>query len=178
MCVNRVHAIFSVAASWPTIVCSESVSLAMASKERGCLWSEEEVTALISIWGEEEIQAQLDGATRNIKVYEKIAAKLSSLENCRERTAVQCREKIKKLKSDYRRAKDSNNRSGMGRTICHFYSQLDAILGCRPSSAPSGVLESMGEAEEVGGQGDVEATQRDSDDEVPDSLPGNHNYFN
>ena len=123
------------------------------------------MTALISIWGEEEIQAQLDGATRNIKVYEKIAA-------------VQCREKIKKLKSDYKRAKDSNNRSGMGRTISHFYSQLDAILGCRPSSAPSGVLESMGEAEEVGGQGDVEATQRDSDDEVPDSLLGNHNYFN
>ena len=80
MCVNRVRAIFSVAASWPTIVCSESISLAMASKERGCLWSEEEVTALISIWGEEEIQAQLDGATRNIKVYENIAAKLSSLE--------------------------------------------------------------------------------------------------
>ena len=56
---------------------------------------------LIKIWGEEEIQRQQDGATRNIQVYEKIASRLSSLENCRERTAIQCREKIKKLKGDY-----------------------------------------------------------------------------
>ena len=50
----------------------------------------------------------------------KKAARLSSLEDCSDETAVQCREKIKKLKSDYRKTKDSNNRSGRGRTICAF----------------------------------------------------------
>ena len=60
---------------------------------RGSLWSDEEVKELIAIWGEEGIQSQLDGTTR---------------------TAVQCREKLKKLKSEYRRAKDHNNRSGRG----------------------------------------------------------------
>ena len=113
------------------------------AKERGYLWTDAEVTALIAIWGEEEIQRQLDGATRNIKVYEKLAARLSSLEDCSDRTAVQCREKIKKLKGDYRKAKDNNNRSGRGRTICAFFNQLDAILGCRPGSAPDTVVGSM-----------------------------------
>ena len=72
---------------------------------RGNLWSDAEVAALIAIWGEEEIQCQLDGTTRNIKVYRKIAEKLQENDGF-ERTAVQCREKIKKLKSDYRRARD------------------------------------------------------------------------
>ena len=34
---------------------------------RGSAWADAEVTALISIWGEAEIQEQLDGATRNKK---------------------------------------------------------------------------------------------------------------
>ena len=54
----------------------------------------------------------------------KKAARLSSLEDCSDETAVQCREKIKKLKSDYRKTKDSNNRSGRGRTICAFLNHL------------------------------------------------------
>ena len=108
---------------------------------RGNLWSDSEVAALIAIWGEEEIQCQLDGTTRNKKVYRKIAAKLQDNDGF-ERTAVQCREKIKKLKSEYRRARDRNNKSGRGRTICTFFTQLDAILGCRPASAPSNVVAS------------------------------------
>ena len=80
---------------------------------RGSLWTNDKVSALIAVWGEQEIQHQLDGAKRNIKVYQKIAARLK--ENYRyERTGVQCREKIKKLKSDYRRTKDSNNKSDRG----------------------------------------------------------------
>ena len=82
---------------------------------RGNLWSEEEVHALIAIWGEEEIQTQLDGATRNKKVFDKIARQLIELGF--PRTGHQCREKIKKLKSDYRKAKDSSNLTGRGRSI-------------------------------------------------------------
>ena len=41
------------------------------AKERGCLWTDAEVTAIVAIWGEEEIERQLDGATKNLKVYEK-----------------------------------------------------------------------------------------------------------
>ena len=108
---------------------------------RGSLWSEEEVHALIAVWGEEEIQAQLDGATRNKKVFDKIAKQLTELGLAR--TGHQCREKIKKLKSDYRKAKDSNNLTGRGRSILNYFTELDAILGCRPTSAPDSVVGSM-----------------------------------
>ena len=37
---------------------------------RGSSWSDAEVTALISIWGDAHIQEQLDGATRNRIVIE------------------------------------------------------------------------------------------------------------
>ena len=73
----------------------------------------------------------------------KIAARLSSLEDCSDRTAVQCREKVKKLKCEYRKAKNNNNRLGRGRTICAFFKQLDAILACTPTSAPDTVVGSI-----------------------------------
>ena len=37
-------------------------------------WSSEATKALISIWGEQNIQEQLDGVSRNKSIYEKIAA--------------------------------------------------------------------------------------------------------
>ena len=40
-----------------SFVCSEMA--------RCSLWSDEEVKKLIAVWGEEEIQSQLDGTTRN-----------------------------------------------------------------------------------------------------------------
>ena len=71
----------------------------MMARGRGSLWTDGEITALIAVWGEEDIQRQLGGAIRNIKVCEKIAARLTALEHCSERTA---REKLKKKKSDYK----------------------------------------------------------------------------
>ena len=123
-------------------------SVVSSEMARGSLWGDEEVKALIAIWGKEGIQSQLDGTTRNIKVYGKISDCLCELSF--KRTAVQCREKLKKLKSEYRRAKDHNNRSGRGRTICTYFNQLDAILGCRPASAPNSVVGSMCQNSDTG----------------------------
>ena len=35
--------------------------------QRGVIWQVEEVDALIALWGEQDIQAKLEGTTRNIK---------------------------------------------------------------------------------------------------------------
>ena len=40
-------------------------------------WSEAEVKLLIELWGEEDIQEQLEGAKRNKRVYDRIAKCLS-----------------------------------------------------------------------------------------------------
>ena len=37
-------------------------------------WSSEAIKVLISVWGEQNIQEQLDGVSRNKSIYEKIAA--------------------------------------------------------------------------------------------------------
>ena len=66
----------------------------------GSTWTDAEVTALISIWGDEGIQEQLDGATRNRSIYVNISKKL--LERGFERD---WKAKIKNLKGDYKKNK-------------------------------------------------------------------------
>ena len=48
---------------------------------------------LIELWGDEEIQALLEGCTRNRHVYEKVAEGMK--EAGYDRSGVQCRDKIK-----------------------------------------------------------------------------------
>ena len=44
---------------------------------RGALWSDEEVRALIHVWGEDKIQQELDGASRNKPIFVAIAKKMN-----------------------------------------------------------------------------------------------------
>ena len=72
---------------------------------------------------------------------------------------------LKNLKSDYRAVKDHNGETGRGRKSCKFYSQLDGILGLRPASAPSVLVdtgissnvanEPQGSEEEIESQGNI-----------------------
>ena len=102
---------------------------------RGSTWTDAEVTALISIWGDTKIQEQLDGATRNKTIFDEIAKKLQSLGY--ERDWKQCRAKIKNLKGDYKKVKDHNGATGNGRKTFKLFKKLDEILGHRPASVPS-----------------------------------------
>ena len=104
-------------------------------------WSNSEVRALIAIWGEEDIQTQLDGAARNKSIFETISKKL--LEVGYSRDWKQCRCKIKNLKSIYKKTKDHNGITGNGRKTFKFYNHLDQILGHRPASVPSIVVDTL-----------------------------------
>ena len=95
----------------------------------GVTWTDEEIIKLIQIWGEEEIQAQLEGCTRNMHVYEKIAQELRDMGY--DRTAIQCQEKIKKLKGEYEKIKDETGRKM--KNWC-FYEAANEILGCKPAT--------------------------------------------
>uniref|UniRef100_A0A1X7UXT6 Uncharacterized protein n=1 Tax=Amphimedon queenslandica TaxID=400682 RepID=A0A1X7UXT6_AMPQE len=64
------------------------------------IWCDEECDKLLELWVEEGIQAQLEGCTRNKHTYEKIS-----------------KEKIKKLKKDYKKVKDKNTLTGTGTTV-------------------------------------------------------------
>ena len=107
----------------------------------GVTWTDEEIIKLIQIWGEEEIQAQLEGCTRNMHVYEKIARELRDMGY--DRTAIQCQEKIKKLKGEYKKIKDNNDETGRKRKNWRFYEAVNEVLGCKPATCPPVVIDSM-----------------------------------
>ena len=58
-------------------------------------WSAEETRVLISIWGEENVQSQLDMVARNHIILENISAQLEEMGYSR--IWEQCRTKIKNL---------------------------------------------------------------------------------
>ena len=106
-------------------------------------WSDNEVLQLISFWGEEGVQAQLEGSKRNKHVYEKISKTLAR--NGIHKSSDQCRAKMKKLKTDYRKVKDKNGKTGRGRSIWKYFDALDAILGHRPATKPPLLLDTAAE---------------------------------
>ena len=65
------------------------------STNRGALWSDCEVRALIAVWGESNVQEELDGAVRNKVVFVAISDKL--LQQGYNRDWQQCRTKVKNL---------------------------------------------------------------------------------
>ena len=99
------------------------------------VWDKQETHKLIEMWGEDNIQSQLEGCYQNKEVYQHIARKMGK--EVFERTFVQCREKVKKLKKDYRKLKDTLNETGQGRykeLEWPYFELMDRILGHKPTS--------------------------------------------
>ena len=102
-------------------------------------WKDEEVWKLVEIWGDDTIQAALEGCKRNKQVYERVSSRMRDAGF--ERTAEQCRDKAKKLKSEYRKVKDKHEKSGSGRKAWKFLDALDAVLGDKPATRPTVVVD-------------------------------------
>ena len=58
-----------------------------------------------------------------------------------ERTYQQCRDKIKKLKGEYKKEKDRHNKTGEERTTWDYFDAMDSILGHRPATRPPIVID-------------------------------------
>ena len=117
------------------------------------MWEEDEIKALIAVWGETGIQEELDGAVRNKVVFKDVAKKLHEMGYRKDWE--QCRTKIKILKKQYRAVKDHNGQTGNGRKGCKYFEELDKILGHRPASVPTVLLDS-GTTSTVGDSQDSE----------------------
>ena len=77
---------------------------------------------LITIWNDDAIQAHLKGCRKNSDVYRKIVKELT--EAGHNRTLEQCRDKMKKLKTKYKRIKDKQNEMGQGHYLEWDFSML------------------------------------------------------
>ena len=124
-------------------------------------WSDEETLKLIEVWGDETIQAQLEGCKRNKDVYQKISREMAAAQY--ERTAEQCREKAKKLKAEYRKIKDRHNVTGKGRSKWRFFDAMDEVFGHKHSTQPPVVLDTSDEAPM---EPPLTVSDADSDDEA------------
>ncbi|KAF7199338.1 zinc finger and SCAN domain-containing protein 29-like [Nothobranchius furzeri] len=98
-------------------------------------WPNAELQTFLTIIGDSNIQAELDGMIRNEKVFKEVSQHMAA--EGFQRTSEQCRAKLKKIKAHYRKVKDSNDRSGNGRSTWKWYDVVDAIYGCRPSNLGS-----------------------------------------
>ncbi|XP_065904002.1 uncharacterized protein [Dysidea avara] len=120
-------------------------------------WSKEETFKLISIWSEENIQAQLEGCKRNRQVYTKISHELSAAGY--NRTYEQSREKLKKLKAEHRKISDKRKQTGEGRyPEWDYFDAMDTVLGHKPSTQPAVVVDTL-EDSQVQDTQDDEQTQ-------------------
>ncbi|KAL1005008.1 hypothetical protein UPYG_G00053330, partial [Umbra pygmaea] len=95
-------------------------------------WSTEEVHTFLCLVAKESIQRELVKAIRNEKVYQELSQLMGT--HGFQRSCRQCREKLKKLKSDYRSIKDSNGQKGSNRKTWKWFDQMDAIYKHRPAN--------------------------------------------
>jgi len=85
---------------------------------------------LLTYWSNPTVQEELLRNVRNNAVYNNLSAKLASLGF--HKTAQKCKEKIKKLKQDYRRIKNSDHLDG-GKTI--WFDIIDEVLSSQAASS-------------------------------------------
>lgn len=94
--------------------------------ERGSNWTDQEIVELLQLWSDESVQVELESSLRNQRVFDRIANTLR--EKGIYRTGDQCREKIKKMKLEYRRIKDNYKMRSW-----KFYDVMDRVLANRPA---------------------------------------------
>lgn len=104
------------------------------------VWTDEETLKLLDLWGEDSIQAMLEGSRRNKDVFAKIAKEMKH--HGYDKSAEQCAGKIKKLKFEYRKIRDKKKKTGEGKTEWKFFDPINNVLGEKPSTEPHVVIES------------------------------------
>jgi len=65
-------------------------------------WTGNQVLRLIQIWGDYNVQEQLDGSNRNKHMYDSVAKELKTQYGIK-KTDEQCHYKMKKLGQEYKR---------------------------------------------------------------------------
>ena len=134
-------------------------SASSSGNSRGNNWTDSETFALLDQWADETVQTELEGNPRNQAIYERIASALREHDIIR--SANQCRDKIKKLKASYKKAKDNNGKTGKGRSIWKFYDIIDRVLGHRPASQPYAVIDTSSTNAGTANEEDISDDQTD-----------------
>ncbi|EMP38391.1 hypothetical protein UY3_04401 [Chelonia mydas] len=96
------------------------------------VWATVDLLDLLSVWGEEAVQSQLCSSCRNVDTDGQISCSL--WEKSCDQDTLQCTSKGKELRHAYQKAREANGQSSAVPQTCHFFKELDAILGSDPTS--------------------------------------------
>lgn len=120
---------------------SSITSVRMSGK--GLLWSSEEIESLLEVWADENIKTQLENTHKNAEIYRMFSEHLRR--RGFKRTADQCRVKVKKLRQQYLKIRDSLRKTGSSteeKDKFPWFDAIDNIIGSRPTSDPQHIIES------------------------------------
>ncbi|XP_048350072.1 zinc finger protein with KRAB and SCAN domains 2-like [Sphaerodactylus townsendi] len=107
---------------------------------RGVSWRDRETRDLIEIWGELELHSRIKKCQRNIHLFEMAVTEMR--ERGHKRSPLECRNKFKALKRDYKRVVQHNSISGNSRKTCPYYEELDMLLETNATIRPMGIVSS------------------------------------
>ncbi|EMP29229.1 Zinc finger and SCAN domain-containing protein 29 [Chelonia mydas] len=127
---------------------SAQVTMQSQNLKRAPAWMEQEVLDLIAVCREESVLSELRSKRRNAKTFQKISEAMRDRSYSRD--ATQCCVKLKELRQEYQKTRESNRHSGTEPKTCRFYAELHAILGGATTTTPplsadsdDGVLSAM-----------------------------------
>ncbi|XP_016303058.1 uncharacterized protein LOC107658878 isoform X1 [Sinocyclocheilus anshuiensis] len=103
-------------------------------------WSDAETLILLQLWGNEQVQQNLQRCPHNGHIYSEISEKLNAHGYLR--SAEQCHTRIKRLKISYRQCRDSMSSPEAERVEFKFYDLMEDIFQRNASSKGSGENES------------------------------------
>ncbi|XP_059181790.1 uncharacterized protein LOC131960563 [Centropristis striata] len=110
-----------------------------------CCWTKKEVQALLTLWANPAVQEELLLNVRNNKVYAVLSAQLAYLGF--HKAPQKCREKIKKLKQEYKRIKGGGSSSSQKTTwfsiMDEVLSSKDAAESCSETAEPQLLIQSQ-----------------------------------
>lgn len=130
-------------------------------------WSEAQTSVLVNEWKERIDELE---SARTTETWHKIVRAVCDVGT--PRTAKQCKDKIRNLKSAYKAAKTNNNKTGRPRQTSPYYDSFDEVLGTRAVVTMPGVLQSGKPSEESSSSGQMKDSN-ESDEESDDGLlPG------
>ena len=104
-------------------------------------WWFEETKLLIALWSEEAVQHELNIMHNKKLVWVKISQVMA--DGGYSRSAKQCHVEINSLKQKYRKIRGGNKIPGNQRQKWEMLEPMDRVLGCKPTSKPTVVVDSM-----------------------------------
>ncbi|KAL0973270.1 hypothetical protein UPYG_G00201260 [Umbra pygmaea] len=90
------------------------------------IWSADEVHALLTSWSSRSVQKELLSTMRNTRVFARVSSELAALGF--KKTTKQCREKIKKLKQDYKKIKNDTSKNCPNSCGRRWFAFMDEVL--------------------------------------------------